>query len=69
MAHETQAAAVDLFHFIVLFMAVFISYGCVGAILFGHQMESMCSIQQACLTLLVMLLSFDTTTFYAGVSV
>jgi hypothetical protein len=63
----TQAAAVDLFHFVVLFTSVFISYACVGTILFGHQMESMSSVQQASLTLVVMLISFDTTQFYAGV--
>ncbi len=52
----------------ILFLMVFMSYACVGTILFGHQMESMCSVTQASLTLVVMLLSFDTTTFYAGVS-
>jgi hypothetical protein len=63
-----QKAAVDLFHFALLFTIVFVSYACVGTILFGHQLECMSNISQSCLTLVIMLLSFDTTQFYAGVS-
>ena len=55
-------------HFVLLFMVVFVSYACVGTILFGHQLESMSNVSQSCLTLAVMLLSFDTTQLYAGVS-
>ncbi len=58
----------DLLHFVLLFLVVFISYACVGTILFGHQLESMATIEQSALMLAVMLLSFDTTQFYAGVS-
>jgi hypothetical protein len=58
----------DLFHFLLLFLVVFVSYACVGTILFGHQLESMSDVSQSCLTLVIMLLSFDTTQFYAGVS-
>ncbi len=50
-------------------MVVFISYACVGTILFGHQLEAMATIDQACLTLVLMLLSFDSTQFYAGVRI
>jgi hypothetical protein len=58
----------DLFHFFLLFAVVFVSYACVGTILFGHQVEAMRDVSQSCLTLVIMLLSFDTTQFYAAVS-
>jgi hypothetical protein len=64
----SQAAALDLFHFVLLFLVVFVSYACVGTVLFGHQLESMQDISHSCLTLAVMLMSFDTTQFYSGVS-
>ena len=62
-------ASSDLFHFLVLFMIVFISYACVGSILFGHQLQSMSSLNEASMTLMVVVLSLDTSQFWQGVSV
>ena len=55
-----------LAHFFALFALVFVGYGVVGTMLFGHQSEMMSSVSQSCLTLLILLLNFDTTKFFAS---
>ncbi|EKX33173.1 hypothetical protein GUITHDRAFT_120654 [Guillardia theta CCMP2712] len=61
-------ASSDLWHFMLLFAVVFYGYSVVGHMLFGHQYEGMKDMSTACLTLLIFLLSLDTTQFYASMS-
>ncbi|EKX37118.1 hypothetical protein GUITHDRAFT_116695 [Guillardia theta CCMP2712] len=61
-------AAGDLWHFILLFGIVLFGYAVVGNMLFGHQYEGMKDLSTSILTLLIFLLSLDTTQFYAPMS-
>ncbi|EKX32754.1 hypothetical protein GUITHDRAFT_121057 [Guillardia theta CCMP2712] len=61
-------ASSDLWHFMLLFAVVFYGYSVVGHMLFGHQYEGMKDMSTASLTLLIFLLSLDTTQFYASMS-
>ncbi|KAJ1489839.1 hypothetical protein T484DRAFT_1778913, partial [Baffinella frigidus] len=55
------AASGDLLHFFMLFGLVYIGYACVGQFLFGHQFEGFSDFKNSCITLFVLLLSFDPT--------
>ncbi|EKX37773.1 hypothetical protein GUITHDRAFT_116079 [Guillardia theta CCMP2712] len=65
-------ASSDLWHFMLLFLLVLYGYSVVGHMLFGHQYEAsrrgMKDMSTTCLTLLIFLLSLDTTQFYASMS-
>jgi len=63
-----EAAISDLMHFFALFGIVFMGYACVGVLLFGHQFNGMADFHSSCLTLVVFLISFDATQFYASMS-
>jgi hypothetical protein len=63
-----EAAVSDLLHFFALFGIVFIGYACVGVLLFGHQFKGMADLNSSCLTLVVFLISFDATQFYASMN-
>jgi len=63
-----EAAISDLLHFFALFGVVFMGYACVGVLLFGHQFKGMSDFHSSCLTLVVFLISFDATQFYASMS-
>lgn len=56
-------AWVDLFHFIILFLLVFVGYACVGYVLFGHQSQAFSNLSDSCMTLFFILVSFDATMF------
>lgn len=60
------AASSELLHFFILFGLVFFGYAVVGTMLFGHQSELMSTLSQSCMTLLILLLNFDTTKFFAS---
>ncbi|EKX32347.1 hypothetical protein GUITHDRAFT_121488 [Guillardia theta CCMP2712] len=61
-------ASSDLFHFLLLFMIVFLGYAIVGVFLFGHQYEGMSNLSSACKTLAMMLFNLDSTLFYSSLS-
>ncbi|EKX47388.1 hypothetical protein GUITHDRAFT_106834 [Guillardia theta CCMP2712] len=61
-------AASDLWHFILLFLIVFMGYAIVGVLLFGHQFEGMKNLSSSCITLTIFLLNFDTTQFFSSMS-
>jgi len=57
------AALVDLAHFIVLFAIVYLGYACVGSLLFGHQVGGMATFNDSCLTMIMIIISLDTSQF------
>ena len=57
-------ASTDLIHFMMLFALVFLGYAVVGVLMFGHQFQGMSGFGTAVQTLLMMLLSLDSTKFW-----
>ncbi|EKX32346.1 hypothetical protein GUITHDRAFT_121487 [Guillardia theta CCMP2712] len=59
-------ASSDLFHFLLLFMIVFVGYAIVGVFLFGHQYEGMSNLSGSFKSLAITILNMDTTQFYTS---